>query len=1714
MKEIYVRILLVLSIVFASLAAMAQRSSGLMVEGNVSVEEGTADGAIIQIFEDGKKTEDYGIPGNGNYRLELRYNHKFELIFQRENNFSQKIVVETDVPQDILLTNPKFPPFPVNITLFTEIPGIDKSFSENTVLKIFYSRSVDNFVSELYYNDAQIKRLIDQAILQGGAVDKNADFMSKLTRAELAELRKEYNELLEQAGKEYSSEKFLAALDGYQAASKILPNEQFPKDRIAEINDLLGLIMAAAELDKAMLERFNTLVKEGDLFFSQKNYPAAKNSYNRSLSIKPFDQYVNDQLQKIADLLLLQKDNERYNDLIAQGDKAIKELLYNEAINQFQQALVIKPNEQYPKTKIEEINGLLAVQQKEQEKQKNYKEAMFEGEKEFSKQFYDRALTSFQNALSYKPDDPIAARRIEETQTIMKGIIDKMAFDKFMVAADKAYKKKDYSEALSNYEEALSLFPNDPRAKKRAEEINQILYVERSFAEFVTQADKQFDAQSYSNAKSLYEKALAINSSDKHVLARIAEINNIAAQQGIEEQYKQAVAQADELLVKKEYENARGKYNEALEFKPKEQYPKDKIAEIGSALAAIAKTDKDYGDAVAKADLLFQQKKYSDAKLNYADAGQIKPDENYPLEMIAKIDGLIAEQARLAEEAAAAEAARLAAIQAEKDKNYTEAIARADKLFNDKEYDGSRNEYRTALDVKPEESYPQEQLDKIGNLLAQLSASQKAYEEAVALGDREFKKEGWDAAIAAYNTAKQAKADETYPGEQLTKIDSIRAERIRLAEEAAAAEAARLAAIQAEKDKNYAEAIARADKLFNDKEYDGSRNEYRTALEVKPEESYPQEQIDKIGNLLAQLSASQKAYEEAVALGDREFKKEGWDAAIAAYNTAKQAKADETYPGEQLAKIDSIVTTRARLAEEAAAAEAARLAAIQAEKDKNYTEAIARADKLFNDKEYDGSRNEYRTALDVKPEESYPQEQLDKIGNLLAQLSASQKAYEEAVALGDREFKEEVWDAAIAAYNTAKQAKADETYPGEQLAKIDSIVTTRARLAEETAAAEAARLAAIQAEKDKNYTEAIARADKLFNDKEYDGSRNEYRTALEVKPEESYPQEQLDKIGNLLAQLSASQKAYEEAVALGDREFKKEVWDAAIAAYNTAKQAKADGTYPDEQLTKIDSIRAERIRLAEEAAAAEAARLAAIQAEKDKNYTEAIARADKLFNDKEYDSSRNEYRAALEVKPEESYPQEQIDKIGNIMAQLSASQKAYEEAVALGDREFKEEVWDAAIAAYNTAKQAKADETYPGEQLAEIDSIVTTRARLAEEAAAAETARLAAIQAEKDKNYAEAIARADKLYSSEEYENSLAEYRTALDVKPNENYPQQRIEEIEQIIRDFAIDNAARLERDKKYGNLILQADRFFATKNYTLAQENYKKALELKADETYPKEKLAEVVQILAQSALDEKYRNVIVVADGHFRTQNYSEARSQYEFSLVLKPDEQYPQSQIKQIDDIVEKEQQLLDAEQAEAEDLASRKEAIAQMQTEIDEQKILEESGLNVLYDKFIKKADAFFNDQQYNVSRAWYFKARDLKPEESYPPQRIDEINRILSGLMLSQSDREYQGFIDLGDTNLRNNELAVARGWYNQALGQKPNEEYPKAQLAEIQRMVAERVAGQSQQQFVNYKTTADKAFEAKDFNVARFWYRKALELRSDDADVKARLAEINELSR
>jgi tetratricopeptide (TPR) repeat protein len=744
MKGLY--LILCFLLVFAVQEINAQRSNGLAVEGTVSVEKGSVDGAVIEIFRNGRKTENYGIGSNGRYKLELNYGYDFTLNFTRKDNFPIRIAVDTSVPQNVLQSDPRFPPFPLNIKLFTEISGIDKTFSENIVLRIYYSESVDNFISELFYNDTQIKQLIDQAILQSVQIGKVADNLDGIAKAEMAELRREYDKLIKAAETEYNREEYLTALDGYKAASKIFPKEPYPHDRIAEINDLLGIMMLAQEREQALKDRLQALITQGDLQFDQKQYEDAKSSYQRALSVDAENAHSKDRITQIDEILGQAQADKEYKSLITRGDNSFDELLYAEALKFYNQALQLKKDDQYPVQKIAEINSILKQQAADAEKLKGYRESIFQAELNFEKQFYDKAISFYENALVHKPGDEVALRKIDEIKSLMNMLAAKTLYDKQIKIADRAFQRKQYAEALPAYEEAANLIPSETYPKMQVEKIQSIFAEEERLA-----------------AEAEAEKVrLAAE-------ARAAEQARLAALEAEKErQYNMTVAGADSLFSLNQYESSRSAYQKALQIKPDEPRPQQRIEEIAQLLVQVAETQKAYDQAIAQADQALGREDFEAARTSYRQAQQVKPGESYPAERLAHIDSVVdnrtrlaaeaeAEKARLAAEAEAAEQARLAALQAETDRQYRNAVAGADSLFNLKDYEASRTAYQNALQVKPGETHPQQRIGEIGQLLVQLADARKAYDSAIALADEAFGREDFVAAKTAYNQAQQAK---------------------------------------------------------------------------------------------------------------------------------------------------------------------------------------------------------------------------------------------------------------------------------------------------------------------------------------------------------------------------------------------------------------------------------------------------------------------------------------------------------------------------------------------------------------------------------------------------------------------------------------------------------------------------------------------------------------------------------------------------------------------------------------------------------------------------------------------------------------------------------------------------------------------------------------------------------------------------------------------
>ncbi len=805
-----------------------------------------------------------------------------------------------------------------------------------------------------------------------------------------------------------------------------------------------------------------------------------------------------------------------------------------------------------------------------------------------------------------------------------------------------------------------------------------------------------------------------------------------------DEQFNKLMDQGNAAMASKDFKKAVQSYTEALGLKAGDPIATAKLSDAQiklNELAAAEKKEQQYADLIKTADGLFGKKSYEDAKAKYAEASGLKDQEAYPKQKIKECDAFIADLA------AKAEADKK--IKELNDK-FNAAVAAGDAAFKAAKYEDAKGKFTEAAGLKPDEKYPPQQLAAIAAKLDELAkkaeADKKAkelddqYNAAVKAGDAAFNAATYDAAKAKYNEALGLKPNEKYPADQLKAIDQ------KLAELAAKAEADKNAK---ELDEQYQAAITAADAAFQSTNYDEAKAKYNEALGMKPKEKYPASQLMAIDKKLAELAAKAEAdknakeldeqYQAAITAADASFLSTDYDAAKKKYNEALGLKPKEKYPSDQLAAIYKAI------ADNAAKAEAEKKAK---ELDAKYQAIVDKAEGLFTAAKYEDAKAKFQEALGVKPDEAHPKERIVEIDAKLAELArqAEEKRkkdeldarYTALITSADKNFDAKKNRDALNDYKDASQLKPDEQYPKDRIAAINELMDAKAK-----EQAEKERLAREKQEKDKQYADLIAQADKEFKGQAYDAATSGYTSALDVKPGEKYPNDQLAAIVALKAKLAAA--------------------DSLKAAKDAAEQAR---------LAEEARLKAEADSLKAAQDAAERARLEAernSKADVQARYDQAIAKADAAFNRKAYDPAREGYTEALGVKPDEKYPKDRLKAIDQAIAdQLKAQQ-------------------DSATAAER-------------DRLAEEE-------RLRREAAAADSARAALDRARQeregqkalDDRYAQIVLDADNAMADKDYPSARSLYTQALDIKPKETYPQVKIDQIDMMLAE-----QERLRRERE----------------------------------------------------------------------------------------------------------------------------------------------------------------------------------------------------------------------------------------------------------------------------------------------------------------------------
>ena len=934
-KITYHYLLLLTVMLFSFVQGNAQAPWTLDFDGKIKNETtgDKLDGTTITIKRNGSTWKTLTVDKSGKFSFSLEPDAEYTIIFSKPGFVSKKIYVNTkNVPPEEATYGFDFP---MQMNLFEEIEGLDVSILNQPIAKISFDPNSGYFDFDPSYTKS-IKKQIEEM------------------KKQLEELNRQYTNAIKSADAKFAQKSWQEAMELYQKAASIKTKEQYPKDKIAEIKKILDEQKQQQEAEKQKRDKYNAIIADADSKFSAKDYENAKAKYNEALGIFPDEKYPKDKIAEIEKLIAAQKQKEeQYKSLIAEADSKFSSKDYEGAKAKYTEALGIKPNEQYPKDKISEIEKLLSELAAEKQKEEQYKALIAEADSKFSSKDYEGAKAKYTEALGIKPNEQYPKDKISEIEKLLSELA----------------------------------------AEKQKEE---------QYKAIIAEADSKLSAKDYEGAKAKYTEALGIKPNEKYPKDKISEIeklmSELAAEKQKEEQYKAIIAEADTKFSSKDYEGAKAKYTEALGIKPNEQYPKDKISEIEkllSELAAEKQKEEQYKALIAEADSKLSAKDYEGAKSKYNAAIGVKPNEQYPKDKIAEIEKILAELA--AKEAS----------EKQKEEQYKALIAEADSKLSAKDYEGAKSKYNAALGVKPNEQYPKDKISEIEKILAELSAKEEEdklaaeaerkkreyYNALIKKADDSFNKQDWDDAISNYQQASFMYPNEQYPKDKIAEIERLKKE---LADKQNAAQ---------QKEAQYKALIAEADSKFSSKDYQGAKSKYQEALGIKPNEQYPKNKIAEIEKLLAELAAQQnqpkeepkekpkeiavtvdntdKQYQDLIASADNLFSNKEYIKAKSTYQKAQNLKPSEEYPADKIAEIDNIL---AKLQAE----EQQKYLAEKAKKDK-YNKLLKEGQKQFILKNYQQAINAYESALAIYPDEKYPKGRIEEIKRLMEELANKQK---------------------------------------------------------------------------------------------------------------------------------------------------------------------------------------------------------------------------------------------------------------------------------------------------------------------------------------------------------------------------------------------------------------------------------------------------------------------------------------------------------------------------------------------------------------------------------------------------------------------------------------------------------------------------------------------------------------------------------------------------
>jgi Flp pilus assembly protein TadD len=453
-------------------------------------------------------------------------------------------------------------------------------------------------------------------------------------------------------------------------------------------------------------------------------------------------------------------------------------------------------------------------------------------------------------------------------------------------------------------------------------------------------------------------------------------------------------------------------YRAALTLRPGDSFCEGQIRAIEQGRNAVAvkeredAAEKAYRARLRTADSIYNLKLYSQSKTHYQSLLQERPNDQYLIAQIKKIDQVVND---------------------ERFKSYMDVGRDA---LAQQQLESAELAFNEALKIKPNNAEATKELKKIAPAKAALQrqqmslsaeqAKQKRFDDTLYLADNMYEAGLYDAAKKKYLSANQMKPGNPHIARRLVQLDSIvvklKADVVRLRRDSANLMA-------------YRNEINKADRAFENKEYTKARQLYQSAQQIDPEDKYPAQRISSIDILLLQVETDKK--DAATKKTEQENKKKQYNLALkdgkAAmakndYVTAERhfSKVQELDPNDSYAASQLLIIQQ-KLKEEAENA--------------RYDSTIALGDRSLAAKQYNDAIDYYRQALVIRPNATYPHRQIT---------AANQELLNSGI-LERQQLRSKTFNAALPYFKHADSLRVNRKYQeayvgyGDFLSRVDTV---------------------------------------------------------------------------------------------------------------------------------------------------------------------------------------------------------------------------------------------------------------------------------------------------------------------------------------------------------------------------------------------------------------------------------------------------------------------------------------------------------------------------------------------------------------------------------------------------------------------------------------------------------------------------------------------------